>query len=93
MFYYEAVVDTVCESYERHDFVKALERDAKRELHLFAKRYIGALLHVASLAQNTAKDKVTHTLRYLALRFGERLPDGKHYKIGLRLTQQDIAKL
>lgn len=93
MFYYETVVDTTCEAYSHQELIEELEDDATHELHRFAKRYVGALLHVASLAQNTAHDKVAHTLWYLAIRFGEQLPDGQHYKIRLRLTQQDIARL
>lgn len=93
MFYFETVVDTICECYEGTELIEVLEREAKNELHLFAKRYSGALLHVAALAQNSARHKVARTLQYLAIRFGERLPDGHHYKIGLRLTQHDIAKL
>lgn len=93
MFYFETVVDTVCECYQATELIEELERDAVRELHRFAKRYAGALLHVGALAQNSARHKVARTLQYLAIRFGERLPDGHHYKISLRLTQHDIAKL
>ncbi len=93
LFYYETVIDSVFECYHGDELVTVLENDAKNELHRFAKRYAGALLHISSLAQNTAYDKVIHTLMYLAIRFGEKLPDGRHYKILLRLTQQDIAKL
>lgn len=93
LFYYETVLDSLCESYEARELIDLLERDARQQLHRFAKRYTGALLHIASLAQNSAYNKVAHILRYLAIRFGERLPDGHHYKISLRMTQQDIAKL
>lgn len=94
LFHYETVLDSICESYQAEELIEELEREGtQQELHRFARRYAGALLHVASLAQNSAYDKVAHTLRYLAISFGERLPDGHHYKIGLRLTQHDIAKL
>lgn len=93
LFYYETVVDTVCECYTGSELIDELERDARHELKRFARRYAGALLHVASLAQNTARLKVAHTLRYLTLRFGEQLPDGQHTKINLRLTQHDLARL
>lgn len=93
LFYYETVLETVCESFTGPELIDELARDARHELQRFAKRYAGALLHVASLAQNTAYGKVAHTLRYLAIRFGEQLPDKQHYKIRLRLTQHDIAKL
>lgn len=93
LFYYETVVDTVCETYRGDELIEELAKDAPGELRRFAKRYAGALLHVASLAQNSAYDKVAHTLQYLAIRFGELLPDGRHYKISLRLTQHDLAKL
>lgn len=93
LFYYETVVDTTCESYEGPELIDELDRDARQELKRFARRYAGALLHVAALAQNTARLKVAHTLRYLTLRFGEQLPDGQHTKINLRLTQHDIARL
>ncbi len=93
LFYYETLLDSVCESYEPQELIDELEQNAQQELYRFAKRYTGALLHIASLAQHSAYDKVAHILRYLAIRFGERLPDGHHYKIRLRLTQHDIAKL
>ena len=93
LFYYDAVVDTVCTSYSPQEILKLLENDPETALYQFAKRYTSALLHIASLAQNTAHGKIAHILRYLAIRFGKPLSDGRHYRIGLRLTQHDIAKL
>lgn len=85
LFYYEAF--SSCE------LEVASPEESSADFPRLARRYVGALLHISALAQDTATGKVAYTLRYLAVKFGEKLPDGRHYKISIRLTQQDIAKL
>lgn len=93
LFYYEAFTECTIETYLSSEVTSLLEAKPLDELSRFAKLYVGALLHVNALAQTTAFSKVIHILRYLAVRFGEKLPDGRHYKISVKLTQQDIAQL
>lgn len=93
LFYYEAFTECALVSYLPDELTSMLELNPMDELYRYTKRYIGALLHVNALAQNVASLKIVHTLRYLAVRFGEKLPDDRHYKISIKLTQQDIAKL
>lgn len=93
LFYYETVTDTTVDVMtlaELHDYI---DRSYKREIDRFATRYVGALLHVSALTQPTAKMKLAHTLRYLAIRFGEKTAIGKRIKITIKLTQHDLAKL
>lgn len=93
LYYYEAFSDCTLRVHTLTQLQQQIAADYEQEYAKLGKRYVGALLHVSSLAQDSARAKVAHTLRYLAVRFGEKLPDGRHYKISLRLTQQDIAKL
>lgn len=83
-------VVTVCDTAE---FAAESAVDPQAELRRFATRYVGALLHVSALAQQTASLKLAHTLRYLAVRFGEKLVMGSRSKITIKLTQHDLASL
>lgn len=93
LFYYETVVASSVEVFSHDEFKKWIEQNTMQEINHFAKRYVGALLHVSALTQPTASMKLSHTLRYLAIRFGEKTPIGSHIKVTIKLTQQDIAKL
>ena len=92
IFYYEALSDCTIEILSQNEFVEARAKDPNTAV-LDSKRYVGALLHVNAIGQATASDKLGHTLRYLALRFGVELPQKSHMRINLKLTQQDIADL
>lgn len=92
LFFYEAMTDATIETMSIADFPAYLQT-VEAEQFDNARRYLGALLHIHSLAQQTAFDKLVHTLRYLALRFGEQLQGGMYTRIQLKLTQQDIADL
>lgn len=92
LFFYEAMSDMSVETIATADFPEYL-RGVESEPLDSARRYLGALLHINSLAQQTAVDKLAHALRYLALRFGESLRGGIYTRIRLKLTQQDIADL
>ncbi len=93
LFYYETVVETVVDVMSRQDFKAFVLQHAPEELQRFANRYVASLLHISSLTQTSARTKLIHTLRYLAIRFGERGIDGERIKIPIKLTQQDIARL
>jgi CRP-like cAMP-binding protein len=93
LFYYETIVDSVVMVYDEAEFATESAVDPQAELHRFATRYVGALLHVSALAQQTASLKLCHTLRYLAVRFGEKLVMGSRTKVTIKLTQHDLAAL
>ncbi|MFZ1812355.1 MAG: Crp/Fnr family transcriptional regulator [Candidatus Saccharimonadales bacterium] len=93
LFYYETVIDSTLEASSSAELVSQLQADAAGELHRFATRYVGALLHISALTQQTASLKLAHTLRYLSVRFGEKLIIGSRTKIGIKLTQHDLASL
>lgn len=92
MFYYEALTDATIQDVPVDEF--RAERAANPETHdKDSKRYIGALLHVNALGQTTALEKLAHTFRYLAIRFGAPTAAKGYIKVDVRLTQQDIANL
>ncbi len=93
LFYYETVTVTALTAYNPDEFDKELVTHGSDELRRFATRYVGALLHVSALAQQTASLKLAHTLRYLVIRFGEKLVIGSRSKITIKLTQHDLASL
>lgn len=93
LFYYETVTETELEVMNEADFKTYLSSVLEDETERFASRYVSSLLHISALTQTTARAKLAHTLRYLALRFGEKSIDGSRMKIGIKLTQQDLARL
>lgn len=93
LFYYETVTESVVDVMSRQDFKDAMQHTAHEELQRFAGRYVSTLLHISALTQTTARAKLAHTLRHLAIRFGDRSLDGTRIKIPIKLTQQDLARL
>lgn len=93
LFYYETVTESVVDVMSRQDFKDVMAATAQEEVQRFASRYVSTLLHVSALTQTTARAKLAHTLRHLAIRFGERSIDGSRVKIPIKLTQQDLARL
>lgn len=93
LFYYETVSATTVEVMNHQDFADYISKNASAEIHRSAIRYVGALLHISALTQTTARAKLAHTLRHLAIRFGEKNIDGSRLKIPIKLTQQDLARL
>ncbi len=92
MFYYEALTDATIRDTSVDEFRE--ERAANPQTpDIDSRRYIGALLHVNALGQTSASDKLAHTFRYLAIRFGVQVAAKSYIKINVRLTQQDIANL
>jgi CRP/FNR family transcriptional regulator len=92
LFYYEALSDCLLESYDVEVFHAKRLADSNTVM-ADNRRYVGALLHVNALGQASAYDKLAHTLRYLAMRFGTPLPAKGFMRIDVRLTQQDLANL
>lgn len=92
LFYYEMMCDGELERYSFDEFNDYLQQAMSQSIKA-ERRYLGALLHISALAQVNAQEKLAHTMRYLALRFGEALSGGVYTRIGLKLTQQDIASL
>lgn len=93
LFYYETVTETAVDVMNRQELDTYLRAHPAEEIERFARRYVGALLHVTALTQTTARAKLAHTLRYLAIRFGERNLDKSKIRIPIKLTQQDVARL
>lgn len=93
LFYYETVTETTVEVMNRQDLDAHLQANPSEEILRFAGRYVVALLHVTALTQTSARAKLAHTLRYLAIRFGERSLDKTKIRIPIKLTQQDVARL
>ena len=93
LFYYETTVETDVSVMNKHDFEDYLANHTTEELHRSATRYVSATLHISALMQTTARAKLAHTMRHLAIRFGEKNIDGSRRKIPIKLTQQDLARL
>lgn len=93
LFYYETATQTEVDVMNRTDFDHYISEFGADELRRFASRYVSALLHITSLTQTTARAKLASTMRYLAIRYGEKAIDPARIKISIKLTQQDIARL
>lgn len=91
MFYYEMMSEGEIEVYSLDEFQGFIESN-KDEAQKNARRYVGALLHINAIGQSSAIDKLVHTLRYLAVRFGIEY-NTLFTRIDIKLTQSDIAKL
>ncbi len=85
LFYYQAMTDVQLQNVAPED----LKMDARDQ----SRHYLGALLHINALVQMNAHDKLVHTLRYLAVRFGVPLINKNFIRINLKLTQQDLADM
>ncbi|QQS19436.1 Crp/Fnr family transcriptional regulator [Candidatus Saccharibacteria bacterium] len=92
LFYYEALTDCVLHNQTNEDF-QSLRAANDSTPAQDSKRYVGALLHVNALGQANAYEKLGHTLRYLAIRFGMAMSGKGFVRINIRLTQQDLANL
>lgn len=92
LFYYEALTDCTVTIESNEDFQQKRLTDVET-IKGDSRRYVGALLHVNALGQATAYDKLGHTLRYLAMRFGIETSGKGYLRIDLKLTQQDLANL
>ncbi len=88
-FYYDMMSDGEVELVAPEDFA----HDGDNQLEVMHKRYLGALLHINALAQASAYQRLVHTIRYLAMRFGESTGNKAYTRIPLKLTQQDLAEL
>lgn len=93
LFYYETAAESEVEVMHKRDFDDYLRSHSDEEHHKSAARYVSSLMHISALAQPTARGKLAHTIRYMAIRFGEKSFDGTRRKISIKLTQQDLARL
>ena len=93
LFYYETAAECNVSVMNKRDFDEFVKENALSELHRFATRYVSSLLQISALMQTTARAKLAHTMRHLAIRFGEKSIDGSRRKIPIKLTQQDLARL
>jgi CRP-like cAMP-binding protein len=92
LFYHETLVDSKIESIRVEEYVERLRNEPDLPQY-YARRYQGALLHITALVQTTAYEKLAHTLRYLAMRFGTELVNKHYTRIDMQLTQKIIASL
>lgn len=95
LYYYEALTD--CELYqvprERYlDFIKSDKQLLIAELEQHAKNDVGRTMRLNALLNLKARDKLIHTLHYLAQIHGSPLKEN-FITINLDLTQQDLANL
>jgi CRP/FNR family cyclic AMP-dependent transcriptional regulator len=95
LYYYEALTD--CEVYcvprdEYLGFVKSEVELLAAELQKYAHQEVGHTLRLNALLNLKARDKLVHTLHYLAQTHGQQVKGGM-VKINLGLTQQDFANL
>jgi CRP/FNR family transcriptional regulator len=95
LYYYEAQTEVDIAVLTAEEFHREIEKDpifARQVLEHVATQYIGAKIHIQALEQSKAEDKIHRILQFLVVRFGQMLSDEK-WKIDLRLTQQDIARM
>lgn len=92
LFYYEAMTDCQLELISPADFTERQAADPAAAAAT-ARHYVGALLHINAMGQSSAYHKLGHTLRYLAMRFGQKLTGPGFIRIVPKLTQQDLANL
>jgi CRP-like cAMP-binding protein len=95
LYYYEALTD--CEIYcvPRDVYLKFLKSDPEllsSELEKYAHHEVGHTLRLNALLNLKARDKLVHTLHFLAQTHGQKTKSGM-VKINLGLTQQDFANL
>jgi CRP/FNR family cyclic AMP-dependent transcriptional regulator len=95
LYYYEALSD--CEIYcvPRDNYLEFIESDPllmADEIKKYAHHEVGHTLRLNALLNLKARDKLVHTLHYLAQTHGRPMT-GNMVKINLGLTQQDFANL
>lgn len=92
LFYYETMDDGAIETYTISEFKSYID-NLDSEDDDSNRRYLSSLLHINALVQMTTLERLSHMLRYLALRFGTPLVGKTYTRIQLKLTQQDLANL
>ncbi len=92
-YFYEAFTDCSVYCIPRDDLINFLKQKPAllfSYFDYFVTRYLNYQMRINALEQSKAADKVLHTLHFLCIRFGVEV--GKDtVKIGLPLTQQDLA--
>lgn len=92
VFYYEAMTDVEVEVKAVDEVLKSLVANPA-EFEKMGRRYLGALIHIQALGQDTASAKIAQTLKYLALRFGGPADQDGYRLLPMDLTQLDLARL
>jgi CRP/FNR family cyclic AMP-dependent transcriptional regulator len=94
LYYYDAFSDVIVAVLTKEAFGRQLKNpDFNRSImESLARRAAANTMHTNALLQTYASQKIAHGLQFLVLSSGRKLPNGK-YKIGIRLTQQDLADL
>lgn len=95
LYYYDTFTDCEVYSIPRSELLEIINTDkqvAVSLLNRYISMYIGSTMHLHALEQLKAREKLLHILQYLVLRFGTEVKS-KSFRIGLRLTHQDIANL
>lgn len=92
LFYYETMGEGTVETMTTSDF-KTYKETLTSDDEDNARRYLGALLRINALVQLTSLERLSHTIRYLGLRFGTPLVSKNYTRIEIKLTQQDLANL
>jgi CRP-like cAMP-binding protein len=94
-YYYEAFSDCMLYCVPVATYVRYLKTHQNGLMYAFLRmmeRSIGFQLRINALEQSKAACKVVNIMHFLALRFGDDIKKDT-VKIGIPLTQQDIANL
>lgn len=92
MFYYDMMSDGELTLLTQREYSQQQAKSSTEHVRS-QQRYLGALLHINALAQPTARGRIVHVIRYLALRFGVPASGKSFTRINLKLTQQDLAQI
>lgn len=95
LYYYEAQTDCVLACIEKSVFLDTLHQNPELQqemLEYFATVYTGSMVHITTLEQARAREKVLTILYYLCLSNGTEFKPGK-YRVELHLTHSIIASL
>lgn len=92
LFYYETMTECSLESFSQEEFAD-YSNEHGTDQYESSKRYLTSVLHINALVQISANERLSHTMQYLAIRFGTLLSGKLYTRIDMKLTQQDIANL
>lgn len=94
LFFYEAM--TPCKiayisKSELIDFIHSHKAVLSEVLHYFSSSYAASLIRINAMQQPRARDKLLHTLYYLAVRHGQ--GQNGNLRVPITLTHQTLASL
>lgn len=94
-YFYEALTDCEIHLVPRDEYMEFLRQNPEAMLALtssLAQRYADNQVRILALEQLKAHDKIFHTLRFLAARFGSQsAANSNEWEVNIPLTQQDFA--